>query len=130
MSRAPVTGGHRAVDDGSGRCVTCRISVVDWGRGVQHQQGWRARQERIALGLPVRTGVAKPGSRAAAMRELVDRNALLEAENERLRAVLPITDRLDRLEALLARLLDQPRVVAVDHRRLADGGQRVRHQRR
>ena len=49
MSNAPVTGRHRASDDGTGHCAVCRVSVIDWGRGVQHQQGWRARQERVAL---------------------------------------------------------------------------------
>ena len=87
------------------------MSVVDWGRGVQHQQGWRGRKEREALGLPTRSGVPKPGTRASVLAETRDRLALAERENATLRQRVARLNRavaapllIERLEKVAVRL--------------------------
>lgn len=96
--------GHRATPGPDGRCVTCSMTLVDLGRGPQHQQGWAGRQERMRLGLPVREGVPKPGTRAAVVAEQRDRIALLERENESLRRRVEQLAKAARGEALIARM--------------------------
>lgn len=103
MTRQRLTG-HRAVDDGTMHCGVCRVTLVDFGRGAQHQQGWAGRQERVRLGLPVRDGVPKPGSRASVVAEQRDRIAILERENEALRLRIEAMERVARGVAVVTRM--------------------------
>lgn len=103
MTRQRITG-HRAVPGEDGCCAVCRVTLVDYGRGLQHQQGWAGRQERIALGLPVREGVPKPGTRAAVVAEQRDRIALLERENAALRRRIDQLTKASRGDVLVGRM--------------------------
>lgn len=103
MTRNRLTG-HRAKPGEDGRCSVCRVTLVDYGRGLQHQQGWAGRQERVALGLPVREGVPKPGTRAAVVAEQRDRIALLERENAALRKRIDLLTKASRGDVLVGRM--------------------------
>lgn len=132
MTRNRLTG-HRADDDGTGHCAVCRVTLVDFGRGPQHQQGWAGRQERMRLGLPVRDGVPKPGTRAAVVAEQRDRIALLERENADLRKRVEqlrqaargqvLIERMERAAARLERLFEIG--LALDPEEAADPIRRI-----
>lgn len=97
--------GHRAIDDGNGKCLACGRETVDLGTGLQHRrgrrEGWYEQQRRTA-----------------------------EELSEQVRSLASFDERLRRIERKLDELLARSAVRTVDHRRLADGGRRVKRQMR
>lgn len=127
---------HVVVDDGSGHCEVCRLSVAFYGGVLSHLRGTAAAAERRRLGL-------SPTEHAQKQREL--KHGIVRAETElarvtrerdalaeRLQDMEPLEDRLRSIEALLQELLARPIGIAFQptHRRQADGGSGGRREQR
>jgi hypothetical protein len=127
---------HRVVDDGSGHCEICHLSLALYAGALSHLRGTAAAAERRRLGL-------SPTEHAEKQRQL--KHGIVRAETElarvtrerdalaeRIQGAAPIEERLLVIEALIRELLARPIGIAFQptHRRQADGGSGGRREQR